>query len=42
MEALIDTLRQAFIRQLLLTAIAAGLACYGIYCFVWALHPHCS
>lgn len=38
-EAMIETLRRATVGQLLLTVIAAGLACYGAYCLVWAAHP---
>lgn len=39
LEALIDTLRQAWFGPMLLTVIAAGLACFSAYCFVWAAHP---
>lgn len=41
-EAMIETLRRPLLGQLLLTVIAAGLACYGVYCFVWSLHPRRS
>jgi hypothetical protein len=37
-EAMIETLREAWYGQVLLTGIAAGLACYGVYCFTWSVH----
>lgn len=39
LEALLQTLRQTWFGPVLLTVIAVGLACYGVYCFVWAAHP---
>lgn len=38
-EAMLQTLRKAAFGPALLTVIAVGLACYGVYCFIWAPHP---
>lgn len=36
LDMALATLRSQDLGQLLLALVAAGLACFGLYCFVWA------
>ncbi|WP_229116467.1 DUF1206 domain-containing protein [Parenemella sanctibonifatiensis] len=39
MDQALQTVRGAPFGQMLLTLMAVGIACYGLFCFVWARHP---
>ncbi len=38
MDAALTTVREQPFGSILLVAMAAGIACFGVYCFVWARH----
>ena len=42
MDAALRTLREQPFGPYLLTLMALGLACYGLYCFAWSRHPKTS
>ena len=39
LDAALRTLRDQPFGPFLLTLMALGIACYGVYCFAWSAHP---
>ena len=39
MDQALSVVRRSPFGDVLLTVIAVGIACFGLYCFVWARHP---
>jgi hypothetical protein len=42
LDAALRTLRDQPFGPVLLTLMALGIACYGVYCFAWSKHPRTS